>query len=622
MSELLKHEHTCKGCSKKYTHRHPARSADHPQFDFQCPNSECDMFAGKAPQPPSREPETWDEDGELFVWPRIARASRDDSVVRQDTAPSKRSETYKQRTVRLAYESDRITCKIPEHFMMRKLKDGDKFMSPVVRPPLEIIRDMEPFKKASCTCERAACRQAWTWNEPGVLQTEFVANGNYHKGVGELSKDRIKKVMPLTYRLSDAQFKWLHEKFPDYHFVQVKSDGHDHPISHTITQIAAYEMMCSIRKGAAVLDIHGNPSANSRLRKSLGMDIQTVVAKVTAKDYIRSATKWRSEDYIEGPYLRDMSTDVKFSPILKTKDVITSVHTSYYYSLDEINAVLAGAADQAIWVAIMHKFEGESGTLNNGELRWVRDGGDIVQTNVATGEVYRHPDNREWFARDAHCPFDLTQALESAPNQQAIDALQADMSSLAWTKTEVTPGTYRFLAVRVPNKVAWMDLRGDYTKPVWEPKVITTTVAGAAQEFILRPELASFYGECVKMAVYKKRTEKQFELHVGAVKSKAKGIVGSDGARVELDADELAAIIIASFWGNVAKETTTDATFKACAQWYVRTQTAAAEGRHILKADNFVKVALSIVGKALDAKDSRSSWKAVISSIETVLHHT
>jgi len=421
--------------------------------------------------------------------------------------------------------------------------------------------------------------------------------------------------------LSDAQFKLLHDRFPDYHFVQVKSDGHDHPISHTITQIAAYEMMCSIRKGAAVLDIHGNPSSNARLRKSLGMDIQTVVGKVSAKDYIRSATKWRGQEYIEGPYIRDMPTDEKFSKILKTRDVLTSVHTSYYYSHDEINAVLAGAADEAIWVAIMHKFEGDSGTLNNGELKWVRDGSEIVQTNVATGEVYRHPDNREWFVRDSHCPFDLTKALEDCADNKAAARLQNAMDSLAWTKTEVTPGTYRFLAVRVPNSVAWMDLRGDYVKPVWQPTVVKTSVAGATQEFILRPELASFYGECVKMAVYKKRDEKSFQLHVGSVKSKAKNIVGGDGSRVDANADELAAIIIASFWGNVAKEVTTDATFKACAQWYVRTQTAAAEGRHLLKADNFVKVALNIVGKALDAKDSRSTWKSVISSVETVLHH-
>lgn len=620
MSELLKHEHVCKECKRTYTHRHPARSGDHPQFDFQCPYAECAMFAGKAPHPPSREPETWDEDGVLFSWPRIARASKEDSAV--SVAPPKKAETYKQRTIRLAYESDRLTCKNVDHYMMRKVRDGDKYLTPVVRPALELIRDMVPFAKAACTCERAACRQAWTWNEPGVFQTEFVANGNYHKGVGEVSKDRIKKVMPLNYRLSDAQFKLLHDRFPDYHFVQVKSDGHDHPISHTITQIAAYEMMCSIRKNAAVLDIHGNPSSNARLRKSLGMDIQTVVAKVSAKDYIRSATKWRGEDYIEGPYIRDMTTDPKFKDILKTKDVLTSVHTSYYYSHDEINSVLGGAADQAIWVAIMHKFEGDSGTLNNGELRWVRDGSEIVQTNVATGEVYRHPDNREWFVRDSHCPFDLVKALEDADSKEKIASLQNSMQSLAWTKTEVTPGTYRFLAVRVPNSVAWMDLRGDYTKPVWEPKVVKTSVGGATQEFVLRPELASFYGECVKLAVYKNRSEKQFQLHVGAVKSKAKNIVGGDGSKVDATAEELAAIIIASFWGNVAAEVTTDATFKACAQWYVRTQVAAAEGRHILKADNFVKVALSIVGKALDAKDARSTWKSVISSVETVLNHT
>lgn len=614
---LLKHEHTCKGCQKTYTHRHKARSGDHPQFDFQCPYEGCVMYAGNAPQPPPKEPETWDEDGVLFSWPRIARGALGETD--RVPAPRKDGETYKQRSVRLGYESDKLSCKNVDHYRMVRLNPGDRFMTPVVRPALELLRDMVPFAKASCACERAACRQAWTWNEPGVLQTEFVANGNYHKGVGEPGKDRIKKVMPLNYRLSDAQFKLLHDKFPDYHFVQVKSDGHDHPISHTITQIASYEMMCSIRRNASVLDIHGNPSANARLRKSLGMDIQTAVSKVSAKDWIRAATKWKGEEYIEAPYIRDMPTDPTFKEILRKKDVLTSVHTSYYYSHDEINHVLSGCADQAVWVAIMHKFEGDSGTLNNGELRWVRDGGDIVQTNVATGEVYRHPDNREWFVRDSHCPFDLTKALESADSAEKIAHLQDDLGSLTWTTTEVTPGTYRFLAVRVPNKVAWMDLRGDCSKPKWQPTVVKTTVGLATQEFVLRPELASFYGECVKMAVHKQRTEQQFRLHVGSVKSKAKNIVGGDGSKVDATAEELASIIMASFWGNVQDEVLSDVAFKASAQWYVRTQTRAAEGKHLFKADNFVKVMLSIAHKAANAEGSKGTWKAIIESVETVL---
>jgi hypothetical protein len=511
----------------------------------------------------------------------------------------------KHKTVVLTFERGGIDCDNPDHFKMVK-KEGSQYLVPVTRPATEILRDMEPFKKASCVCERAACRSAWSMNRPGPLQTEWVVNGLYHKGVGELNGPP-KTVMPLNYRVSREQFEYLHKLFPDYHFVQVKNDGHDHPVSHAITQVATFEMMRGFKNsGKKILDIHGNPAANSLLRAELSLDITTAVSLISAKDYVRAATKWRHGDYVEAPYLRDMpNPEHKFTETLSKVEAFTSVHTTYYYAMEEIHAVMAAAKPRATWTAIMHRFKGDEGSFNNGEIKWKRVGGDILQWNVATGESYRHPDNCWWFERDAWCPI----------TDPGFALASSKMGSLAWTKTEVTPGTYRVVATICSDKAAAIELHGDTSRPTYKANHVSVQIGLAKKEFDISENHMVLYEECKKAVSSKARSERQWVAHVGMVKSKAKPLVEKG---VVINADQLCAITLASFWDGFQGQAEEQISFQTCAQFLVSQHEKSMQGKNLSKLTNFVDLALDIASKALSANSAKTGTAAVINSIRAV----
>lgn len=610
---MLKHTHTCIKCGTNYTHTHPARTADHEQFAFQCVNSDCEWHPSRG-QPKSR-PDTWDEDGEKFEWPQ-ARPAGDRGASAERKA---RTETYKQRSVRLAYERDDIKCGNADHFALVK-EEGNQYK--VVRPrdPLQILREMEPLVKARCPCERTACRTVWSWCAPGTLTTEWVMNGLYHKGIDAGPVPR--RVMPVRYRMSKDQFNEVHRRFPDWYIVQTGSDGHDHPVSHTITQIANYEMFKSLKAGSRVIDMHGNPAANARQRSAHDLDIKTAVSLVTAKDYVRAATKWAGAAYTEVGYIRDMHRD--HADLLRDRTVCTSSHTTYYYDMKEIASCLGAMAPKATWVALMHRFQGDGGELNNGELRWKRDGGDIIQTNVATGETYRHPDNRQWFERDAWASMDLSDpgALTGdtfeAPSAEHPEGRKIKgtwtvaaeaMQSLAWTKTEVTPGTYRIVATLVPNKAANMELHGDLTKPEWKPTTIRFAVASVTREFTIRDELLPLFNECRKAAVNKDRSEKRFQAHCATVSSKASSFWSVH--KVAVSAQELAQIQMASFWIDFESQARDVGEVNVWSQFWVSEHKKLLNGMTLGKVENLIDLLFVAVDKGLEAKGGRSTLKAV-----------
>jgi len=73
-------------------------------------------------------------------------------------------------------------------------------------------------------------------------------------------------------------------------------------------------------------------------------------------------------------------------------------HVLYYYTQSEITKLLALNPNSVLY-ATLHKLDGPSGTVNCGEQSYQKDlvTGDVVQTNVETGEVYEHPDPAQWF---------------------------------------------------------------------------------------------------------------------------------------------------------------------------------------------------------------------------------
>lgn len=78
-------------------------------------------------------------------------------------------------------------------------------------------------------------------------------------------------------------------------------------------------------------------------------------------------------------------------------------HSLYYYTKAEVCQLLNLNKD-SIMIATVHKLAGQNGTINCGEQSYVKDliSGYVVQTNVETGEEYKHPDPMPWFTRFAY----------------------------------------------------------------------------------------------------------------------------------------------------------------------------------------------------------------------------
>jgi hypothetical protein len=605
---LLRHSHTCKACGEAYDHMHPAMSGDHQQFDFQCPNSSCAMFLGKATNPKTRPP-TWDADGVEVQWPT-------GKVVGVESGPKRTFRTNKEKTVVLSYERGLLNCPNPDHYRMVK-KEGSQYLDPVLRPSVEILRDMEPYTKAACPCERKACRDAWSMNRPGPLQTEWVQNGCYSKGVGTVTGGTPKTVMPLSFRLTSAQFAELHERFPDYHFVQVKNDGHDHPISHAITQVASYEMMRGFKNtGKKIFDIHGNPALNDQIRKELGLDLTTGVRLETGKDYVRAATKWSGSSYVEMPDLRDitnadMPDNNGCAALLKETQAIVSTHSGYYYMMPEIVSLLQGCKEKATMTLIMHRFKGESGTINSGELSWKRNGGSIEQVNVSTGETYRHPDNAQWFERDAWCAAD--------PTDPKFNASKGELGSLAWTKTEVTPGTYRLLVTLCSHNAAWLELGGDMSRPKFKVNEVVVASSFSVKKFALPETHTKLFEDCLSQIAGKPRTEKQWTAHLASCKSKVKVLAGDKHSPAQTSAELLHAIALASFWRDSAGQAFDAMEFTASNQFITRQHEKTVNGTSVLKNGNFIKLALDIISHVSDSPETKK-WVKGVDMLHTAIY--
>jgi len=84
-------------------------------------------------------------------------------------------------------------------------------------------------------------------------------------------------------------------------------------------------------------------------------------------------------------------------------DALLMNHGLYYYTKAEINRLM-NLNKNAVMYCSIHKLEGQNGEINCGEQSFVKDlvTGEVVQTNVETGEKYKHPDPMPWFRHFAY----------------------------------------------------------------------------------------------------------------------------------------------------------------------------------------------------------------------------
>jgi len=442
-------------------------------------------------------------------------------------------------------------CKNLLHWEVKHIADptgGNTWTDAGIKSPRAILTMMSPGK-AKCSCEKLACRWAWTgnWNFKGMYQTEYVPEGIEQKGIGEVTPGfPAKKMFPLNYGLTTEEFKFLNARFTEWFFVCHSSGSHDHPVAHTSTKIASRRLLDGLEVGTVenpkvYIDMHGNPCANEAfMARNPGIVIITFVELVTPKDYVRAATKWGPEFAADGSrrywttYIRDIPRDhPNWGAIV---DGFISIHTTYYYNAEEVIALLKWAP-RAKWYALMHKFDGHSGSLNMGEQKWVKSPSGaqtlVTQTNVKSGEAYQHPDNSWWFNHDATAVGD---------------------DGMAWTTNLACDETFKITIAYCPALACRMSTKCVQIAPLMKTLAHTTAKAmtqdqiaqcnkvvlslyGATSSMDIRPEHVPFFGELRKTCIDSPRTAKGFRDHVSRCKIRCKSLMSD--TKIDIDAQQL-----------------------------------------------------------------------------------
>jgi hypothetical protein len=322
-----------------------------------------------------------------------------------------------QRNLRLAYSEGRIDCNIEAHFMVRAWTDaatGRRFTDVQCKPNHVLFDMMMPGQLAKCPCLKRACESMWRRNFHGAYTTTAIAPGSYTKGVGPLDA-APKQIASLNYTLKPDEFKFLVGRFPERHFMTLRHGAHDHPIAHTSTRLAAERLMDRLPRGTAqnplvYVDLHGNPGANERyMLRNPGITIISIVEAVTPKDYTRKVVKWGDRVAADGRVrwiccsLRDIGLGI-VEPFGDHKiSGFISIHTLYYY--DHAEVVRALNRFDCPMYAAHHRYSHPSGSLNNGEMTYVKRQRSsqtiIYQTTTTNGAEYSHPDNSVWFDYDS-----------------------------------------------------------------------------------------------------------------------------------------------------------------------------------------------------------------------------
>lgn len=269
-----------------------------------------------------------------------------------------------------------------------------------------------PRGKAASTPHPAAAPpiQAKHHNRPLCRTSEYMPPGSGKVGLSATNQPS-KVVWELPYGLSEMQFKQLSARFPGVAFVQVGFDCHDHPIAHTSYRIVWENVVRKLQPGWLVADVAGNPDFNlnfnkTQSRRDKPIQIDTFCKVLSPKDSIRQKVRWGPQ-VVEGKVRRweemtlyDMYRNDENRKRFANYNAFLFNHSLYYYKKAEINQLL-NLNQESVAFATLHKLPGQNGFINCKEQKYEKnlETGDVVQTNVETGEEYRHPDPAPWFQK-------------------------------------------------------------------------------------------------------------------------------------------------------------------------------------------------------------------------------
>lgn len=496
-----------------------------------------------------------------------------------------------------------------------------------VKGPRAILSLMQPGA-ARCMCERTACQWAWSssWNHKGMFTTRWVLPGQEQMGIPHKEKEKdlstlaAKRVWPLNHALPEKKLALLSASFPEWHFVNSMGASHDHPLAHYRTKLASERLMDKLPCGTpdspkVYIDLHGNPGSNAAfMRRNPGIVIVTLVECITPKDFINRATKWGPkfrEDgfqmWYDDMHVRDIPRDMEGLGLVISGFI--SVHTTYYYDAAEISALLAWAPN-AVLYTMMHRFEGMTGKLNDGEQTWDKHqtsfGYRVTQRNVKTSEAYEHPDNAWWYENDSRICGD---------------------NAIGWTMGELCDETYYFLVCSVPVVQARMSPKG-YGIDIPEPpsstgkaqskkamlssRQVEVSLCGTKAVAPLDPLHVDFFDDMRKHMIGKGRGPKEYKDHVARCKVSAKGLMSEK--KIAVESQQLSDITRMSFMIDFEDNYGNDVQMFSAA--YVKV----IQADHLYKhGNNIVSMgALSLLSEMLmDAVDSKTMGMAAVKATRT-----
>jgi len=214
------------------------------------------------------------------------------------------------------------------------------------------------------------------------------------------------KTYTLPYVLDDAQLKMANSRFPRTIFKCAQDNGHDHPLAHLETMIAADQAARMFPAGSLVLDLWGSPKRCSDLNRGQARSnnpktFHAYVSIMVEKDNLR-ALAWpqaEPQDWTEGE-TGNIFTDLMWDEAAKEfnffplYDGVTldfmSIHTLYYMTDEDIAKILSVRGSRMI--AVVHRHMADQGTMFAGEATYAKIHGCVEQINTQTGERYVHRD--------------------------------------------------------------------------------------------------------------------------------------------------------------------------------------------------------------------------------------
>jgi hypothetical protein len=236
---------------------------------------------------------------------------------------------------------------------------------------------------------------------------------------------------------------------------------------------------------------------------------------------------------------------------------LTSVHTLYYYHPSELPSIIDATKGKMMY-AIMHRFVGQQGEMNNGEQTWRRYTDEtgrsmIEQTNKLTGSKYVHADNERWFQNNSWSPY---RGMEAAGHM--------DEQALVWDINTVASGVYvlRIASCTVREALldtTWVAPKVDapmvknsaaYVKQY--SKVVIENPMSGPEEIAIPPTYQPLFNDLRLRMVGATRDTKKYSAHAQYSALKVKGVMKEVGGLDDIQL--IYDLVYASFWVDHARD--------------------------------------------------------------------